>query len=185
MLARSRAALISGDLGQAIDGSAAATAAWADIGAPFEMARARMVLGEAHHSSGDIDRARMEWQAARAAFEAFGAVQWAERAESLVAEAVPSATSSPTRRAAKATLRCDGDTRTICFEGVTVLMGDLGFRYVERLVADPGREFHVLDLAAVENGSLPTGRTGGQGVDAAFEGIGGGPPVIDDEARDA
>ena len=54
-----RAALISGDLDQAIDGCAAAIAAWAAIGAPFETARARMVLGDAHHRAGNIDRARM------------------------------------------------------------------------------------------------------------------------------
>ena len=35
-------------------------------------------------------------------------------------------------------------------------MRDLkGFRYLERLLADPGREFHVLDLVAVERGTFP------------------------------
>ena len=64
-LATARAALISGDLGQAIDECGAAIAAWAAIGAPFETARACMVLGDAHHRSGNVDRARMEWRAAR------------------------------------------------------------------------------------------------------------------------
>ena len=140
-LATARAALIGGDLEQAIHGAAAATAAWADIGAPFETAVARMVLGDALHRSGNTDGARMEWQAARTTFEAFGAARWAEHAERLV-EDTPPPPPPPAARANEsltATFRCDGDTRTICFGGRTVLMRDLkGFRYLERLLADPG-----------------------------------------------
>jgi hypothetical protein len=65
-------------------------------------------------------------------------------------------------------------------------MRDLkGFRYVERLLADPGREFHVLDLVAVEQGSLPTGRTVHHGGEAIAADVGAGLPLIDDEARGA
>jgi hypothetical protein len=185
-LATARAALIGGDLGQAIDGSATAIATWSAIGAPFETAAARIVLGEAHHRSGNIDAARMEWRAARDAFEAFGAVRWAERAERLLTASPPNPKPSESRATVTATFRCDGDTRTICFGELTVLMRDLkGFRYIERLVANPGREFHVLDLVAVERGSLPTGPTDRQGFDAVAEGTGAGLPVIDDEARNA
>jgi tetratricopeptide (TPR) repeat protein len=185
-LAKARAALISGDVGRAIEGSATAIAAWAAIGAPFETAGARMVLGEAHRRSGNIDGARMEWRAARAAFEAFGAIRCAEQAGRLLTEAPPNPTPSPSRDAATATFRCDGDTRTVGFGEHTVLMRDLkGFRYLERLLADPGREFHVLDLVAVERGSLPTGPTLHQGLDTVAERPEGGLPFIDDQARDA
>ena len=185
-LAKARAALLSGDLGQAIHGAAAATAAWADIGAPFEAAAARMFLGEARHRSGDSDGARMEWRAARAAFESFGAVRRAQQAERLIAEAPHGPTSPRTSGAVTATFRCDGDTRTICFGDLTVPMRDLkGYRYMERLLADPGREFHVLDLVAVERGSLPTGPTFHHGEDAPAVGVGAGLPLIDDEARAA
>ena len=183
-LANARAALISGDFGHAIDGSATAIATWSGIGAPFETAASRMVLGEAHHRSGSIDAARMEWRAARDAFESFGAVRWAERAEYLLTAAPPSPKRSESR--ATATFRCDGDTRTICYGERTVLMRDLkGLRYIERLLADPGREFHVLDLVAVERGSLPTGRAVQQDFDAVAEGTDAGLPIIDDEARNA
>ena len=65
-------------------------------------------------------------------------------------------------------------------------MGDLkGFRYAERLLADPGQEFHVLDLVAVERGTLPTGPTDHHGVGAAVDGTGAGLPLIDDQARHA
>jgi hypothetical protein len=45
----------------------------------------------------------------------------------------------------------------VVFEGRTVRLRDLkGMRYLARLVAQPGREFHVLDLVAAENpGAAP------------------------------
>jgi hypothetical protein len=42
----------------------------------------------------------------------------------------------------------------VIFEGHTVHMRDRkGMRYLARLLADPGREYHVLDLVAAETGS--------------------------------
>lgn len=185
-LAKSRAALIGGDLGRAIDWSLSAIAAWSVIGAPFEVAVGRMVLGEAYRSRGDLERARMEWQAARMSFAVFGATRWTEQAEALLADALSSPPSSPSMQAGIGTFKCDGDTRTISYDGRTILMGDLkGFRYVQRLLADPGREFHVLDLVAVENGSLPAGITVGEGVNVSAEWVGAGLPLIDAKARDA
>ncbi|MGE0509670.1 MAG: hypothetical protein AB7Q42_12145 [Acidimicrobiia bacterium] len=185
-LAQARAALLDGDLDRSIDESSRAIATWADIGAPFEAAVARMVLGEAHHRSGNADGARLEWQAARAAFEAFGASRWTAKAEHLVAGTRPSLIAAGTPDEAMATFRCDGETRTVCFAGLTVLLHDLkGFRYIERLLASPNREFHVLDLVAVETGVLPLGPTLDRGEDAAANAIGAGMPPIDDEARDA
>jgi hypothetical protein len=185
-LAAARAALIGGDLSQAIDRCATAIDAWADIGAPFETAVARMVLADAHHRSGNIDAARTEWRAARAGFNRFGAKRWAERAEHLATEAPATTTTTPTRQAATATFICDGDMRTVCFADRTARMHDLkGFRYLERLLADPAREFHVLDLVAVERGSLPTGPIVGKGTELPSDGTGAGLPVLDDEARDA
>jgi hypothetical protein len=126
----------------------------------------------------------MEWRAAREAFAAFGAVRWAELAQQRLTGGPPTPTSSRSRGVTTATFRCDGDTRTICFGELTLHMRDLkGFRYLERLLADPGREFHVLDLVAVERGSLPTGRTGHQGLDAVAEGIDAGLPLIEEAAR--
>jgi hypothetical protein len=177
-LASARAALLGGDLEHAIHRATAAIVEWADIGAPFEASVARMVLGEARSRSDDVEGARLEWRAARAAFGAFGAARWAERAERLLAEAPPSPAPVQMTGSTTATFRRDGDTRTVRFGDLTVLMHDLqGFRFVERLLADPGREFHVLDLVAVERGSLPTR--------PAAEGIEVGLPVLDDAARDA
>ncbi len=185
-LAKARAALLSNDLEQTNDACSTAIAEWADLGAPFETAMARLVLGEAHHRSGNTDRALMEWRAAQGAFEAFGARRWAERAAHLVAGTSSTRSAIAERGKEQATFTCDGDTRTVIFAGVTVLIGDLtGFRYAERLLASPGREFHVLDLVAVERGSLPVGRILDQGFDSTIKGVGGGLPAIDDQAREA
>ena len=71
----------------------------------------------------------------------------------------PARPSPATPATSACVFRCDGDTRTVRFDGTTVLLHDLlGFRYLERLLAEPNREFHVLDLVAVERGSLPTVR---------------------------
>jgi hypothetical protein len=60
-------------------------------------------------------------------------------------------------------------------DGHDARMPDLkGMRYLHRLLAEPRREFHVLDLVAVESGTLRP-----FGVAAA------GLPVLDDAARDA
>jgi hypothetical protein len=185
-LAHARLALVEGDTEQAIHAATAATAAWSDIGAPFEAAAARMVVADARDLRGDASGARMEWAAAASAFDRFGAVRWAERANLRAAGARSVDRSDPANAATAATFRCDGDTRTIEFGGVRVLMRDLkGFRYIERLLAEPGREFHVLDLVAVEGGSLPTAGTVARD-DGLTAGRGdSGLPIIDEQAREA
>jgi hypothetical protein len=56
------------------------------------------------------------------------------------------------------TFRREGDYWTVTFEEHTIRVRDLkGMRYLARLLADPGREFHVLDLVAAERGSLAQG----------------------------
>ncbi|HEX2575539.1 MAG TPA: hypothetical protein VHK88_04270, partial [Aquihabitans sp.] len=184
-LAEARVALLAGDLDAAAASSASAAAAWADLGAPYEAAVARSVLADAHGRAGRLASARLERQAAAAAFEAFGAVGQADRARALLADAPPDdAPSAPTT----ATFRLDGTVRTIAFAGTSASMRDLkGFRYLARLLADPGREVHVLDLVAVERGTLPTGRPGV--VDPGQSGFGtsgdGALPALDEQARQA
>lgn len=188
-LATARVALLGDDLAQAIHEASVATAGWADVGSPFETAMSRLVLAEAHDRSGNPDEARMERRAAQATFESFGAEHWAAHTAELLADARPEQRPAPTTDRATAIFRRDGDTRTVRFGAQTVLVRDLkGFRYIERLLADPGREFHVLDLVAVEQGSLPTGGVADRATDGGHDGSidsGAGLPVIDDAARDA
>ena len=190
VLARARAALIDGDHETAIHHAKAAAAAWADIGAPFESATARTLLADARERSGDVVGARMELRAARSTFESFGATLRAERLAARLAALEGTSTASAAPPSAgtsmRATFRRDGDTRTLGLGGSDVSMRDLkGLRYIERLLAQPGREIHVLDLVAVERGSLPSIGTTDRHDGPTSGDLGRGLPVIDDAARDA
>jgi tetratricopeptide (TPR) repeat protein len=161
-LAQGRAALAEGDATRSVGHCEQAAAAWIEIGAPYEAAEARMVLGQARRATGNTAGAALEWQAARQLFEEFGAELRAREAERALDDE-PARPSPATRETSACVFRCDGDTRTVRFDGTTVLLHDLlGFRYLERLLAEPNREFHVLDLVAVERGSLPTVRHGSE-----------------------
>lgn len=187
-LAAARLAVLDDDVERAIQHARHAVVGWTEMGSPFEAAVARVVLGDAQRRAAHGSQARMEWEASKAAFETFGAAGWAERVAQLLADG-PHPAARPTIGpvATDATFRCDGDTRTVCFDGTTVLVRDLkGLRYLERLLAQPGREFHVLDLVAAEAGTLPVGRHGHDGHDPALGGeAGAGLPVLDEQARDA
>ena len=189
-LAEARTALLAGDLDHAVAASTAAISGWADIGAPYETAVARMVLAEVHARSGSHATARLERQAAATAFHTFGAELRAAQARSLLdGGPLPDRTHGAAQdnpASEPATFRLDGDTRTVLFAGEAALIGDLkGFRYLARLLAEPGREFHVLDLVAVEQGTLPT-RTAAAVSEPVAGGLGGrGLPALDDQARQA
>lgn len=188
-LAQGRVALADGDAAGAVVRCERAVAVWIEIGAPFEAAIARMVLTDALDGVGNHGAAQMEHQAAQRGFDDYGAPRWAERALDQPGKNPPASPlpHDPAVDDAAATnvFRCDGDTRTICFDGVTILLHDLkGLRYLQRLLAEPNREFHVLDLVAVESGSLPTMPTAGDPVLSASDGGHAG-LHLDDQAREA
>ena len=170
-LAAARAGLAAAEPSEAVSAAIQAVTGWAGLDAPYEEATARMVLGEAYVAAGSAERGRMEWTAARDAFERFGARRQVERAQGLLAAA--HAPEPPLRQTVQAVFVLDGRQRRIGFGGIDVSVPDLkGYRYLERLLTDPGRERHVLDLIASEQGS-PAGP-----VEAGL-------PVLDDEAREA
>lgn len=174
-LAGARAALLEGDTSGAIQGCMDTAAIWADIGAPFETAMARTLMGEAHARVGNLDAARLEWRAAQTAFAAFGAAGWADKTRALIAGR-PTAFVGEPPPATRGIFHVEAGTRTVGLGGETVTLADLvGLRYIARMLAEPGREFHALDLVAVEQGTLPAGRS------RQTEGI----PVLDEQAREA
>jgi class 3 adenylate cyclase len=59
---------------------------WERVGAPYEIAQARMLLGLAYRGQGDEDGAREELTAARKTFERLGAVLDSQRAAELLGE---------------------------------------------------------------------------------------------------
>jgi class 3 adenylate cyclase len=65
----------------------AARSTWEKVGAPYETAQARMLLGLAYRGEGDEHSARDEIEAAKAAFERLGAALDVQRAAELLGEA--------------------------------------------------------------------------------------------------
>lgn len=80
LLARAALDLSAGDLDQAIS---AATRAWSlcqQLKLPYDAARARMIIGVASKRAGDSDRAQVELEASRVAFDRLGAARDARAA---------------------------------------------------------------------------------------------------------
>jgi tetratricopeptide (TPR) repeat protein len=185
LLAAARAALSEDDVAAAIDAAGVAVRTWTDLGAPYEAASARLVLAEAYERAGSTASARMEREAAEQGFRAFGAMRRAASTAALLRDAEPSPDAPRVGAPMEATFSVDGSARTIAFQGRTTTMRDLkGLRYVARLVAEPGREFHVLDLVASESGVLRPG-VAHPDLGPASHGGESGIPVLDDAARDA
>jgi class 3 adenylate cyclase len=73
MTVRGEVALHEDDVTTAIDLLGQAWRRWNEAGIPYDAARARALLGQAHLAAGEIDLARMELGAARSVFERLGA----------------------------------------------------------------------------------------------------------------
>jgi tetratricopeptide (TPR) repeat protein len=180
-LARGRVRLADGDGVGGEQSFSEAVRLWNEVGAPYEVALARMGLADAHRATGSEQRAVLERQAARTILDEI--------------EAAP-ATAPPVRvdhhdahddeQAGSANVfRREGDYWSVIFEGHTVRVRDLkGMRYLARLLADPGREYHVLDLVAAEAGSVAeVDRSQAAGLTSSTLGDAG--EMLDARAKDA
>src|SRR3954453_13041839 len=169
--------------GDAADGErcfSEAARLWNEVGAPYETAIARMGLAEALRAGGSEHQADLELQAARTTLDRIPAAHTAGP------EAHPQTHDAPEHAATGLNVfRREGDYWSVVFEQRTVRVRDLkGMRYLARLLAHPGREFHVLDLVAAETGNvaqLETGRTGG----LSATGFGDAGEILDDRAKTA
>lgn len=151
-LARASVILASGAADAAVRAFHEALALWNEVGAPHEAAVARMGLGRAYRAEGNEERALLEFGAARTTFERIGAARHADAA----ARAVGAPVDAPTSIATGNVFRKEGDYWSVVFGGATVRVRHLkGMGYIARLLADPGREFHALDLAT--EGASATG----------------------------
>lgn len=155
-LAHARIRFAEGDTARATSDFETAAQQWSDIGAPYETAVARMGLAHTLRAEGKEERALLELGAARAAFERIGAVYHEPRVAQANGDAGRAA-QPPLRRPTgahfvdAAIFRREGDYWSIAFEGRTGRLRDSkGLQYLARLLADPGRELHVMDLVAAE-----------------------------------
>lgn len=123
---------------------------WDEIGAPYETALARMGLADAYRAEGNDAHAVLESRAAHAAFERIGAEFQTARAAHATGEKLPPV-ASDTRETENA-FRREGDYWSVIFEGHIARLRDvIGVRYLAQLLANPGREFHVLDLVGLQH----------------------------------
>jgi DNA-binding CsgD family transcriptional regulator len=87
-----------GDTRAALGTLRRACAAWQEIQAPYETARARVLIGLAHRALGDADTAEMELDAARRVFQQLGAGPDVARVGALSRTAAPTAAGGLTAR---------------------------------------------------------------------------------------
>ena len=176
-LARGRVRLADGDPAGAEQSLSDAVRLWNEVGAPYEAARARMSLAEAHAASGSEHRAALEREAARTILDGI-------RATAPPAHVEDDAPDEQQGTSANAFHR-EGDYWSVTFDGHTVHMRDLkGMRYLARLLADPGREYHVLDLVAAETGPGTQTDTG-RAADLPRSAFGDAGEMLDAQAKDA
>jgi tetratricopeptide (TPR) repeat protein len=177
LLAAGRRCRLDGDPDGAVAAASRAVAELGELGAPYETAMARLVVADGHESGGRSDRAVVERRAARDTLEAFGSGMWAQRVDRLIERGSTVAADPPSPRQAatdRAVFRSEGDSRTVGWAGATVVVRDLkGLRYIARLLAEPGREFHAAQLVRLESGSDPTAP------------VDDGIPLLDERARSA
>ena len=162
--ARGSVRLAAGDAAGARSDFAAAARLWDEVGAPYETALARRGLGDAYRADGREAQAVLEHGAARSVLDQIGA------GGGDLPLRVPSARSGTGDRAGPANVfRREGDVWSVVFEDRTARLRDLkGLHYLARLLADPGREFHVVDLVTVERGesAMLLGGDAGELLDA-------------------
>jgi hypothetical protein len=164
-LAQGRLRLAEGDAENGERFCSEAARLWTEVGAPYEAALARAVLAEALRSGGREHQAGLELDAADAVLHRIGADDQPARELNL--------------------FRREGDYWSLVFEGRTVRVRDLkGVRYLARLLAAPGHEFHVLDLVAAETG-VAAQVASAQGADLSRGRLGDAGEILDERAKNA
>lgn len=153
-LANGRVALAEGEASTARRELDSAVRAWSDIRAPYETAVARLVLADALRLAGNEPAAQLELRAARSTLERIGAAARLAL-DAKTTEHPPPASAKPARAVGKAenVFRREGDYWCVGFEGRTARLRDSkGLHYIAHLLAEPGKELHVVDLVAIESG---------------------------------
>jgi hypothetical protein len=149
-VARGRVRVAEGDSAGGKQSFAEAVRLWNEVGAPYEAAIARLGLASAYRASGSEHQAVLERQAATTILELIQA------APTVTTDAgVSSDDALEAQPVEKVNVfHCEGDYWSVAFEGHAIRVRNLkGVRYLARLLAEPGREYHVLDLVAAETGT--------------------------------
>jgi tetratricopeptide (TPR) repeat protein len=169
-VARGRVQLALADAAGAAQLFKAAAQQWRGVGAPYETALARLLLGCALSAQGDDAQAALEIAAARATFERLGVPPPGMPAaggppHGILTTATPrlpgTRVSAPAGSPAAETFSREGEYWSVVFDGRATRLRDAkGLRYLARLLARPGRECHALDLVIEEQQADPVRRPG-------------------------
>jgi tetratricopeptide (TPR) repeat protein len=155
----------SGDVASAAEASAELSRIADAFESAALVAAAAVARGRVSRASGDADGAAEAFEEGIRLWSAVGAPDERAAARALLAS-VGSAVVGPPASPAGGMLRRDGDYWTVGLSERTVLVKDMrGLSYLARLLAVPGRELHVLDLA----GASPLGDAGVMLDDVAKE----------------
>jgi tetratricopeptide (TPR) repeat protein len=179
LAARARVHLAQGDASEAERLFSEAVRAWSAVGAPYEAAIARLGLADAYRALGSEQRAALELQAARTTLDRIEGEPSTDPA-SLTAR---HDRTDSARASAQSVFRREGDFWLVVFDERTVRVRNLkGMRYLARLLADPEREFHVLDLVTAETARTVLNEHGPASDRVAFGDAG---EMLDPQAKDA
>ncbi len=174
---RAQLRLALGDAGGAERLFTEAAGLWSEVGAPYEAALARIGLGEACRAGGNQRRAELEESAARAIIDEI------RTPPATGATADTTLEPAPKRCDAANAIQRIGDDWSVTFEGRTVQVRDRkGMHHLARLLTHPGREFHVLDLVAADQGNPLPSDGDAAGAHLAFGDAG---EMLDASARSA
>ena len=165
-LAAGRVQLARRDIAGARRQFEAALHDYSDINAPYETALARVGLAQAYRADCSEARALLELRAAQSTFERIGAVREAAQAaldcraagaNESNGPAVPPQPHLATALGDATIFQREGDYWLVAFGATSARLRDSkGMRYLARILADPGRQFHALDLVALERGVADT-----------------------------
>lgn len=176
-LARGRVQLADGHPADARTSFEQAARLWNEINAPYETALSRIGLAEAQRAAGNEQLAVLELRAARGTLKRLGT--------ELASEREPASRAEQQQDSSAEAFRCEGDTWWLAFAGRSVRVRDLkGLRYISRLLAEPDREFHVLELVALESEQPgPEGAPRGHELGVSTDGDSG--PHLDARTKEA
>lgn len=172
-------AACAGDLDGAMDNLERATATAKRMGTPTFVAHARreraaVLLRRAQ--PGDREAAVGELREASDIYAEIGLEYFGGKVEEMQRASSASRGEDGQEPALANVFRLDGEFWTIAFEGrMTRLKDSKGLRYLSRLLAEPAREFHVGDLAAITDATGTADRPR----------ISDAGPMLDAEARTA
>lgn len=161
--ARGEVLFAEGDATAASELFADAVRAWSELGAPYETAECRLRLADAHGVLGNLRAQALERETARAELERI--------ARAPTADEQPPGTPEP-----NAFVREGNYWKVVLDDRRVTVRDSKGMHHLARLLAAPGREFHVLDLAAADSedpeAATRLSRAGDLG------------PLLDDRAKD-